>query len=164
MFVHISIHHPKPGAEDALIDSMHRFGAALKGAPGLISVHTLQDAQAGVLVGLALWESREAMMASMMASIGVIMIGTLVAVGLSVPLMAAYWFAPALVVFRDVAPLEAMKASFFACLKNLLPFLVYGVILFVLCLIAMIPIGLGMLIMVPVMMGSIYASYVEIFE
>ena len=57
-----------------------------------------------------------------------------------------------------------MKASFFACLKNLLPFLVYGVILFVLCLIAMIPIGLGMLIMVPVMMGSIYASYVEIFE
>lgn len=64
MFVHISIHHPKPGAEDALIDSMHRFGAALKGAPGLISVHTLQDAQAGVLVGLALWESREAMMAS----------------------------------------------------------------------------------------------------
>ena len=44
-----------------------------------------------------------------------------------------------------------MKASFVACLKNLLPFLVYGVILFVLCLIAMIPIGLGMLIMVPVM-------------
>ena len=31
-------------------------------------------------------------------------------------------------------------------------------------LIAMIPIGLGMLIMVPVMMGSVYASYVEIFE
>ena len=69
-----------------------------------------------------------------------------------------------LAMFRDVAPLEAMKASFFACLKNLLPFLVYGVILFVLCLIAMIPIGLGMLIMVPVMMGSVYASYVEIFE
>jgi heme-degrading monooxygenase HmoA len=64
MFVHMSIHHPKPGAEDALIDSMHRFGAALKGAPGLISVHTLQDKEAGVLVGLALWESEEARMAS----------------------------------------------------------------------------------------------------
>jgi heme-degrading monooxygenase HmoA len=64
MFVHISIHRPKAGAEDALIDSMHRFGAALQGAPGLISVHTLQDQAAGVLVGLALWESREAMMAS----------------------------------------------------------------------------------------------------
>ena len=64
MFVHLSIHHPKDGAEAALIDSMHRFGAAIKGAPGLISVHTLQDKDAGVLVGLALWESREAMLAS----------------------------------------------------------------------------------------------------
>ena len=31
-------------------------------------------------------------------------------------------------------------------------------------MIAMIPFGLGMLIMLPVMMGSLYASYVEIFE
>jgi uncharacterized membrane protein len=31
-------------------------------------------------------------------------------------------------------------------------------------MIAMIPFGLGMLVMVPVMMGSTYASYVEIFE
>ena len=64
MYVQMSIHHPKAGAEDALIDSMHRFGAAVKGAPGLISIHTLQDKEAGVLVGLGLWESREAMMAS----------------------------------------------------------------------------------------------------
>lgn len=64
MFVHISVHHPNAGSEDALIDSMRRFGAPLKGAPGLISVHTLQDKDAGVLVGLALWESQEAMRAS----------------------------------------------------------------------------------------------------
>lgn len=88
----------------------------------------------------------------------------LVMLALMVPLAMAVWFAPALVVFRNVAPLEAMKASFFACLKNIVPFLVYGVILFVLCMIAMIPFGLGMLIMLPVMMGSVYASYVEIFE
>jgi uncharacterized membrane protein len=67
-------------------------------------------------------------------------------------------------VFRNAAPLEAMKVSFFACLKNIVPFIVYGVILFVLYVIAMIPFGLGMLIMVPVSMGSVYASYVEIFE
>jgi len=30
--------------------------------------------------------------------------------------------------------------------------------------IAMIPFGLGMLVMVPVTMGSVYASYAEIFE
>lgn len=64
MFAQLSIHHPKPGAETALIDSMHRYGAALEGAPGLVSVHTLQDAEAGILTGLALWESREQMEAS----------------------------------------------------------------------------------------------------
>ncbi len=64
MFVHQSIHHPKPGAEPALIDSMHRYGAALQGAPGLISVHTLQDEAAGLLVGLAIWSSEDAMQAS----------------------------------------------------------------------------------------------------
>jgi heme-degrading monooxygenase HmoA len=59
LFVHVSIHHPKPGKEQELIASMHRFGAAGSGVDGLISVHTLQDRDAGVLVGLALWESRE---------------------------------------------------------------------------------------------------------
>jgi heme-degrading monooxygenase HmoA len=64
MIVHMSLHHPKEGAEAALIDSMHRYGAALKGAPGLISVHTMRDARTGALVGLALWESEEARQAS----------------------------------------------------------------------------------------------------
>jgi uncharacterized membrane protein len=102
------------------------------------------------------------------AGVGVAMggffVALLVMLALMVPLAMAVWFAPALVVFHDVAPFEAMKASFFACLKNVVPFLIYGVILFVLCMIAMIPFGLGMLVMLPVMAGSIYASYVEIFE
>jgi uncharacterized membrane protein len=97
-------------------------------------------------------------------AVGGFFVAMLVMLALMVPLAMAVWFAPALVVFRNVAPLEAMKTSFFACLKNIVPFLVYGVILFVLCIVAMIPFGLGMLVMVPVMMGSIYASYVEIFE
>ena len=64
MFYHVSIHHPKPGQRDALIDSMHRYGAALRNAPGLISVQTLHDAEQDVLMGLAIWESREAWQAS----------------------------------------------------------------------------------------------------
>lgn len=97
-------------------------------------------------------------------ALGGFFLAMLVMLALLVPLAMAVWFAPALVVFRNVAPLAAMKASFFACLKNIVPFLVYGVILFVLCIIAIIPFGLGMLVMGPVMMGSVYASYVEIFE
>ena len=64
MFVQLSIHHPVPGAEGPLIESMHSYGDALYGAPGLISVHTMQDSETGVLVGLAVWSSRAAMEAS----------------------------------------------------------------------------------------------------
>ncbi len=97
-------------------------------------------------------------------AVGGFFLGALVVLALMVPLAMAVWFAPALVVFRNVAPVEAMKASFAACLKNLAPFLVYGVIVFVLLVIAMIPFGLGLLVMLPVLIGSVYASYVEIFE
>lgn len=64
MFAQMSIHHPTPDATGLLIESMHSYGDALNGAPGLISVHTLQDADTGTLVGLALWSSRETMEAS----------------------------------------------------------------------------------------------------
>jgi uncharacterized membrane protein len=76
----------------------------------------------------------------------------------------AIWFAPPLVMFRNVAPLEAMKASFRVCLKNLMPFLVYGVVLLVLFVLAAIPFGLGFLVLIPVLIGAQYASYLDLFE
>ncbi|MEA2646759.1 MAG: hypothetical protein QOE92_1842 [Chloroflexota bacterium] len=61
MFFHMSIHRPKPGREQELIDSMHRFAAAAAGAEGLVGANTLRDDRDGVvLVGLAIWESRAA--------------------------------------------------------------------------------------------------------
>lgn len=56
MIVHLSIHTPKPGKEQDLIDSMHRFGAAGAGQPGFIDAKTLRDARTGRLVGMARWE------------------------------------------------------------------------------------------------------------
>ena len=56
MIVHLSIHTPKPGKEQDLIDSMHRFGAAGAGQPGFIEAKTLRDARTGRLVGMARWE------------------------------------------------------------------------------------------------------------
>lgn len=115
------------------------------------------------ILGAFLTGDPEAMMASMMASVGVIMIGTLVAVGLSVPLMAAYWFAPALVMMHDMKPVEAMKASFFACFRNFVPFIVYGLVMLVALIVAMIPFGLGMLVWVPLAITSTYVAYRRIF-
>ncbi|MGJ6980798.1 hypothetical protein ACSDQ9_09765 [Aestuariimicrobium soli] len=59
-YVIASVHTPHPEHRDALIESMHRFGAALQGQPGLMSVQTLADAGTDRLVGLAIFESEEA--------------------------------------------------------------------------------------------------------
>ena len=38
------------------------------------------------------------------------------------------WFAPALVALRGVSAIDAMKLSFVSCLRNWLPFLLYGLV------------------------------------
>ena len=56
-----------------------------------------------------------------------------------------------------------MKESFSGCLKNIVPFLLYGVVLFVAAIVAAIPLGLGWLVLGPVIAGSLYASYRDIY-
>jgi uncharacterized membrane protein len=57
----------------------------------------------------------------------------------------------------------AVKASFSACFKNLLPLLVFGVVYAVLAIIAVIPLGLGLLLLIPVSLCAGYCSYKDIF-
>lgn len=59
MFVHLSVHYPKKEKQQLLIDSMRRFGAAMKDLPGLQQVHTLKDEKTGRLIGLAIWDDKE---------------------------------------------------------------------------------------------------------
>jgi uncharacterized membrane protein len=82
---------------------------------------------------------------------------------LYLPLLMLIWFAPLLVVFHDLSPVEAMKLSFSACVANWLPFLVYGVIILGLWFIASIPLFLGLVVLLPVLICSVYASYKDIF-
>lgn len=65
MYAVISVHTPKPEYRDELINSMHRFGAALQGQPGLVGAHTLAAADGNRLIGLAMFEAREAAQAAM---------------------------------------------------------------------------------------------------
>jgi len=87
----------------------------------------------------------------------------LVMAALMLPIAMAVWFAPALVVLHDIAPVQAMKQSLIGCLRNILPFLVYGVLGLVLAFVATIPFGLGWLVLMPVLAGSVYAAYLDIF-
>ena len=62
-----------------------------------------------------------------------------------------------------MAPVDALKASFNACLKNFLSLLVYGLIVMVLMFFAALPAFLGFLVLIPVLFGSVYVSYRDIF-
>jgi len=101
---------------------------------------------------------------AMLATLGIgVLLALLLGVLLGVPLMMAYWFAPALVVFRNAEPLAAMKASFRGSLINVASMLVYSLIGLVLAIAATIPFGLGWFVLTPVWAGSVYASYKDIY-
>lgn len=87
----------------------------------------------------------------------------MVALGLSIPLMMAAWFAPLLVAFKDMPAVAAMKLSFLACIKNIIPLQLHTITMVVLAVIAAMPYGLGFFLLVPVLFASLYASYEDIF-
>jgi len=92
-----------------------------------------------------------------------LLLGVLIALALSIPLVMAVWFAAPLVVFHELGAVEAMKQSFTGCLRNIVPFLVYGIIGFLLAIVASIPLGLGWLVLAPVLAASIYTGYRNIY-
>jgi hypothetical protein len=64
VFVHLAIHRPRPEKAQFLIDSMHRFRQTVVQQPGIIQVHALKDQNSGALIGLAIWDKKESMLAA----------------------------------------------------------------------------------------------------
>ena len=80
------------------------------------------------------------------------------------PVVMATWLAPPLVLFGNALPLQALGISVKACWRNWLPLLVYGVVLIPVVLVAaLIPMLLGMLVAGPILFGSLYTAYQDIF-
>jgi len=100
---------------------------------------------------------------SMMVLLPFILLIALVVMALMLPLIMAIWFAPALVVFHDLAPMAAMKASFHGSLKNIVPFLLYGVVGLVLPFSPLFPLALGLLSGFPLLGAPISRDYGNIF-
>ncbi|HEX4985877.1 MAG TPA: BPSS1780 family membrane protein [Burkholderiales bacterium] len=103
--------------------------------------------------------------------VGPAMMALLVGMALSVPLTMAVWFAPLLVVFQDEKPAPALRQSFGACLRNMLPFFVYGLVIFVPLVLLMLPFNKmgvdrnpGLWIVALLVLPSIYTSYRDIFR
>ncbi len=92
-----------------------------------------------------------------------VLIGMLVYLMLIIPVTMAAWFAPALVLLHDVAPVEAMKQSFQACMKNFVPFLVYSLVAGAAIILAFLPLLLGLFVVIPALVASFYPQYASIF-
>lgn len=111
------------------------------------------------------------------------LLAVLVAIAVALPLYMFLWFAVPLIVLGGLDVGAALKASFSACLRNIMPFLVWSVVVLVLWLVAAIPallvwpalgifpaIGTYALMMIafglllgPVIMVSVYLGYRDIF-
>ncbi|MBT8447225.1 MAG: hypothetical protein KJO38_08765, partial [Gammaproteobacteria bacterium] len=96
------------------------------------------------------------------------MLGTMLTVAVIVAvfgalLAMAFVYACPLILLAGVAPIEAVITSFRASLSNLVPMIVVGVILVVAAFFASIPFMLGWLVLIPVTVGAVYASYGDLF-
>lgn len=118
---------------------------------------------ATVLTAFMAGGGTEQAVSAIVASATTMLLGALVALALTVPMLAAYWFAPALVVLNDMGPWAALKESFFGSFRNFVPFLVYGFVMAVFAILAIAPFGLGFLVWVPLAIASTYTAYRSIF-
>jgi hypothetical protein len=109
--------------------------------------------------------------AVLMQAIGPALVALLAGMALSVPLTMAMWFAPLLVVFGNQRPALALRYSFIACVRNTLPFLVYGLVILVPLVVLMAPFDLanmernpGLWVVALLVLPSIYTSYRDVFR
>ena len=113
---------------------------------------------AGPLMGAGMAGSGDVMQFGVAALLGLLLM-LLVTAFLAVLL----FYAIPLVMLENVEPFQAVKDGIMGCLRNWLPLLVLGLILTLLTMLAMLPFGLGLLILGPVMVGAWYRSYKELY-
>jgi uncharacterized membrane protein len=75
----------------------------------------------------------------------------------------ALWFAPAVLAFHEMTTAHAVRWSLYAALSNLGAMALYGLVLTIAMAAAILPWGLGLMIVIPVMVASTYVGYREVF-
>jgi uncharacterized membrane protein len=76
----------------------------------------------------------------------------------------AMWFAPAILAFHALSTAHAVRWSIFAALSNMGAMIAYGIAVTVAFLAAVLPWGLGLIVVVPLMVASTYTGYRDVFE
>lgn len=94
--------------------------------------------------------------------LGGLMLLLLILASLTIPLMMALWFAPALIILNNVRAWDAFKTSFNACNRNIFPFLVYGLAGMAFTMLATLTFFVGFIILIPVIFCSVYCSWRDV--
>ncbi len=79
-------------------------------------------------------------------------------------LIVAWQYAPMLVFFSGVPPVMALRDSFVGTMRNIVPYTVYSLIMqLVALMLGILPYGIGMILLLPLGLTSLYVSYRNIF-
>ena len=120
----------------------NRFGALIAVGAIYLALLLAIVVVSALLTGVSVWVMLSAspdLTGATMSAMLSILLAWLIALGLMLPVVMAMWFAPPLAVFNELGVFDALKASFVGCLKNTVPFLIYGLILLGFAVLASIP-------------------------
>lgn len=92
------------------------------------------------------------------------LIGSLIVAALSVAVAVALIYACPLVMFAGMDPVEAVRNSIDTCRKNIVPIAVFGGMFLFAAVVAAIPLWLGFLVLLPVTVCAVYASYKDLYS
>lgn len=146
-------------------------GISLVGQLATLMVMTLigGDAISGISKTMAEGASTPAAVEAMRGAAPRMMMALIAGIVVSLPLLMAVWFAPLLVFFDNIRPLPAMVLSLWACVRNILPLMIFGMAIIV-PMVLLMPLSiaarqpdLGLWLLAPLLVPSIYASYRDLF-
>lgn len=113
-------------------------------------IHTTDDAQ---LLVTALSSADSNVSLALLLGFSLVMI-----------LIVAWQYAPILVFFSGISPWLALQASFLGTLRNIIPYTVYTLLMQLVALVlGILPFWLGMILLLPLGLASLYVSYRNIF-
>lgn len=119
----------------------------------------------GLLAGVAATGGESTMTPVAIALAGAFGVAFVVAfVVLIFPLSMAVIWAPALVAIHDMAPFPALKMGFTAGLRNWLPLIVFGLLSMLLMIVVAMTLGLGLLVVGPMLFIAMWAAYRDVFR
>ncbi len=104
------------------------------------------------------------LMDAMLASGSGVSLSLMLGFALVCLLMMAVQYAPMLVYFNEITPLAALRASLSGSLRNLIPYTVYSLLIqFIGIALSIVPFGIGLIVLLPLGLTSLYVSYRNIF-